>query len=75
MEVENHKWQAGGGTTAMSIIGTAAGGAALLGGLANNLLGGGLLGGRPAPSAAHCQERCDMNEISTLKSEIAKLLS
>lgn len=72
MEVENHKWQAGGGTTAMSIIGTAAGGAALLGGLANNLLGSGLMGGgRPS----HCQERADMNEISTLKSEIAKLLS
>ena len=75
MEVDNHKWQAGGGTTAMSIIGTAAGGAALLGGLANNLLGGGLFGPGAKPAHSHCQERADMNEISTLKSQIAKLLS
>jgi hypothetical protein len=71
MEVDNHKWQAGAGTTAMSIIGTAAGGAALLGGLANNLLGGGGMMGGSRP--AHCQERCDLNEITTLKSQIAKL--
>jgi hypothetical protein len=58
MEVDNNKWQAGAGTTAMSIIGTAAGGAALLGGLANGMLGGGLLGGGGAPRNAgkfHCQ--------------------
>ena len=75
MEVENNRWQAGGGTTALGIIGTAAGGAALLGGLANNMLGGGLFGGSGKGSPHHCQERSDLDEISTLKSQIAKLQS
>lgn len=66
MEVDNNRWIAGGGTTAMSIIGTAAGGAALLG----EMLGGGLFGNGNNQQCASAN-----NQISTLKSQVARLQS
>lgn len=76
MEVENNRWQAGAGTTAMSIIGTAAGGAALLGGLTGGNGLAGLFGGGARPTqGGRCQERCDVDQLTSLKAEIAKLQS
>ena len=66
MEVEstNKKWVAGGGTTALGIIGTT------LGGL-NTLTNGGLLGG--LTGNGNCGKGC--NETDKLRAEVAELKS
>ena len=60
---DRERWRAGGGTTALGVIGTAAGGAALLG---QTMTGNGLFGGG---NNAKMQEV--MSENAMLKSEIS----
>ena len=71
MEVEkNEKWQAGGGTTALGIIGTTLGGLATVAGGTSLFGGNGIFGGNNANATGAV-----MRENSELRSEIAQLKS